>query len=97
MEMIMDEENDWDHNVEGDAVKGPVVCVGREEVLQALNEMKSGKALGPSEVSLELIAASRGVGIQVITEICQSATNGLVMPIEWALCIVVPIFKGKVT
>ena len=44
MERIMNEENDWDHNVEGDAVEGPVVCVGIEEVLQALNEMKTGKA-----------------------------------------------------
>ena len=33
MERIMNEENDWDRNVEGDAVEGPVVCVGREEVL----------------------------------------------------------------
>ena len=44
MERIMNEENDWDDNVEGDAVAGPVVCVSREEeVLQALNEMKTGK------------------------------------------------------
>ena len=27
MEMIMNEENDWGHNVEGDAVEGPAVCV----------------------------------------------------------------------
>ena len=26
MERIMNEENDWDNNVEGDAVEGPVVC-----------------------------------------------------------------------
>ena len=32
---IMNEEIDWDHNVEGDAVEGPVVCVCREGVLQA--------------------------------------------------------------
>ena len=39
MERIMNEENYWDHNVEGDAV-GPVICVSREEeVLHALNEM----------------------------------------------------------
>ena len=38
MKNIMNEENDWHHNVEGDAVEGPVVCVSREEVLQALNE-----------------------------------------------------------
>ena len=43
MERIMNEENGWDCNVEGDAVEGPVVCVSREEVLQALNEMKAGR------------------------------------------------------
>ena len=45
MERIMNEESDWDHNVEEDVVVGPVVFVCREEVLQALNEMKAGKAL----------------------------------------------------
>ena len=65
--------NDWDHNVEGDAV----VCVGREEVLQALSENR--KAPGPTEVSLELIAASvgGGVGIQVMAEICQEILKDL--------------------
>ena len=57
--------------LEGDAVDGPVVCVSRDEVLQALNEIETGKVLGPSEVSLELIAACGGVGIQVKAEICQ--------------------------
>ena len=33
------EENYWDDNVEGDVVEGPVVCVGRERVLQALNAL----------------------------------------------------------
>ena len=27
MERIMSEENDWDHDVEVEAVEGPVVCV----------------------------------------------------------------------
>ena len=62
----------WDHNVEGDAVEGPAVCVSIEEVQQALDEMKTGNAPGPSEVSLGLIAASRRVGIQVMADICQS-------------------------
>ena len=38
----MNEDNDWDYDVEGDAVEVSVVCVRREEVLQALNEMKAG-------------------------------------------------------
>ena len=33
-------ENHLDHNVEGDAVEGPVVCISKEEVLQALHENK---------------------------------------------------------
>ena len=36
----MNEENDWGYNMEGDAIEGPVICVSREEVLQALNENK---------------------------------------------------------
>ena len=38
MERIVNEENYWENNVEGDAVEGPVASVSREEVLQALNE-----------------------------------------------------------
>ena len=41
MERIMNEENDWDQNVEGDVLEGQVVCVCREEVHQASNEMKT--------------------------------------------------------
>ena len=41
-----------------------------KEVLQTLNEMIAGKAPGPSNVSLELIAASRVVGINVMAEVC---------------------------
>ena len=67
MERIM-EGGRW--KVEGDAVEGPVICVSREEVLQVFNEINTGKAPGPSEVSLELIAAGGGVGIQVMAEIC---------------------------
>ena len=55
--------------MEGDAVEGLVVCATREEVLQALNYIKTGKAPGASDVSLELIAVCRIVGIQVTAEI----------------------------
>ena len=57
--------------MEADAVEGPVVCVGREQVLQASIEMKAGKSPGPSEISLELIAASGGVGILLMAKVCQ--------------------------
>ena len=55
--------------------------------------MKTGRALGSPEASLELIAASGGVGIQVMAEICQKVLNGFGMPADWVQSIVVPIFK----
>ena len=65
-------------------------------MLQALNEMKTGKASGPSEVSLELVAASGGVGIQVMAEICRKVLDVFGMLVEWAVSIVIPIFNGRV-
>ena len=50
------------------------------------------KSPGPSEVSLELIAASGGVGIQVIAEICQKVLDGFGMPADWVISIVVAMF-----
>ena len=41
IERTMNEEHDWDRNVEGDAEEGPVVCACREDVLQALNEIRN--------------------------------------------------------
>ena len=84
MEGITNEESEWDHNVEGDVLESQVVCVCREEVLQA-----------PSEVSLELIAASGRVGNLEMAEICLRFLDGFGMPVEWALNIVVTIFKWK--
>ena len=41
-------------------------CVSRDEVVQVLNEVKTGKVPRPSVVSLELMVTSREVGIQVL-------------------------------
>ena len=61
--------------------------------IQALNEMKTRKTPRTSDISLELIAASGGVGIEVMAEICQNVLDGLGMPVQWVLNIVVPIIK----
>ena len=52
----MNEKINWNHNAEGDAVEFTVDLVCRDEVLQALNKMKTGKA--PEDESLEFIAAN---------------------------------------
>ena len=62
----MNEENEWDQNVQADLVEGPAERVSREEVVKALGKMKAGKAAGPSAVSVEMIAASGEIGVDVM-------------------------------
>ena len=63
MDRIMNEENEWVQNVEAELVEGPIERVSREEVEKALGKMKAGKAAGPSEVSVEMMAASGEIGL----------------------------------
>ena len=50
MEKIMNVENKWDQMVEVDMVKG----ITDEEVMEAVNKMKLGKAAEPSEVNMDI-------------------------------------------
>ena len=40
----MNEESEWDQTVESDVEKGPVEKVARNEIVQAMQKIKSGKA-----------------------------------------------------
>ena len=81
--------------MQADLVEGPVERISREEVVKALGKRTAAKASGPSKVSFEMIAAGGEIGIDVMVELCQSMLDGREMLDEWALSVVVPIFKGK--
>ena len=91
----MNEENKWDCMVETDVVEGPVEKMVHHEIVEATQKMKSGKATGPSEVSVEMIVASDKVKNKVMMELYQHVLDGGGMPDEWKTSVVVPIFKGK--
>ena len=57
--------------------------------------MKAGKTAGPSELSVEMIVASGKIGIGVMVELFLGVSDGRGMPDDWALSVVVPIFKEK--
>ena len=97
MERMVNEESDWDGNVEGDPVEGQLYCISRDKVVQTLNKMKTGQASGPLDLSLDLIATSREVGIQVMLELCQGVLDRLGMPAEYVLYIVVHSSSVRVT
>ena len=61
MERITNKENEWEQSMEADSVERPVERVSREEVVEAMGEMKAGKAAGPSKVSVEMIVGRWGL------------------------------------
>ena len=71
MEKIMNEENEWNQMVETDVVEEPVEKVVCNEIVEAMQKMKSGKVTGPSEVSVEMIVANGEIGVKVMMELCQ--------------------------
>ena len=73
-------------------MEGPVERVSGEELVKAIREMKVGKAVGPSEVSVEMIAVSEEIAIGVMVELCQGVLDGKGMKAELALSVMVPIF-----
>ena len=95
MDQIMNKENEWDQNVQADLVDGLVERVNQEEVVKVMEKIKAEKTAGPSEVGVEMIVASGQIGIDVMVELCQGVLDGRGMLDEWALNVVVPIFKGK--
>ena len=95
MEKIMNEENKWDCVVETDLVEGPVEKVVRDEIVEAMQSMKSRKATGTSEVSVEMIVGSGEIRVKVMMEQCHRVLDGGGMPDKWKTSVIVPIFKGK--
>ena len=69
--------------------------VARNKIVEAMQKMKSGKATGPSQLSVEMIDASGEIGVKVMMKLCQGVLDGRGMPDEWKTSVIVPIFKGK--
>ena len=95
MEKIMNVENEWDQMAKADMIEGPVEEVIYEEVIEAMNKMKLGKAAGPSELNMDMIVASGKFGVGVLKKLCQRVLDRKDMREEWKTIVVVPIVKGK--
>ena len=63
------------------------------DIVEAMQKMKSGKATAPSKVNVEMIVASGKTGVKEMMELCQGVLDGREMPDEWKTSVIVPIFK----
>ena len=68
--------------------------MARNEIVKAMQKMKSRKAIGPS-VSVKMIVARSEIGVEVLMELCQRVLDGRGMSDEWKTSVIVPIFKGE--
>ena len=94
MEGVMNVENDWDGLIDASVVEGPIRCFEREEIKEALNDLRCGKAGGVSGIVAEHLQASP-IAIDVLTQIGNNMLNGDSMPMEWRSSVLVPLYKGK--
>ena len=91
----MSEECKRDQMVKTDVLEGPVEKVACNKIVEEMQKMKSGKASGPSEVSVKIIGVSDKNGVKVVMELCLRDLDGRGMPDEWKTGVIVSIFKEK--
>ena len=62
--------------------------------METFKHLKIGKAPGPTEVYAEMIIARGDVGIRIPMELCHRILDGNGMPVDRAISVEIPIFKG---
>ena len=75
----------------------PLLCelINKKEVEEAIKVIKTGKAGGLSEIVGEMLKAAGKKGIKRLTELYNQVIREGVVPREWELSTLIPIFKGK--
>jgi len=68
MENLMNEENEWDHEVSSSVNEGPADTT--PEIICALEKMKKHKVPGLSELVSERIQATGNIAVQCLTDLC---------------------------
>jgi exonuclease III len=95
-EGLMNEENEREEREEEvTAVDQEVETISKDEVRRALKRMKSGKALGPDDIPVEVWKCLGEVAIEYLTGLFNRILDGEKMPEEWRRSVLVPIFKNK--
>ncbi|KAK3574702.1 hypothetical protein QTP86_015150, partial [Hemibagrus guttatus] len=95
-EELMNEENEREKRVEGvNSVEQKVDKIRKDEVRKALKRMKSGKAVGPDDIPVEVWKCLGEAAVEFLANLFNSVLESERMPEEWRRSVVVPIFKNK--
>ncbi|KAK3571394.1 hypothetical protein QTP86_010712 [Hemibagrus guttatus] len=95
-EELMNEENEREKRVEGvNSVEQKVDKIRKDEVRKALKRMKSGKAVGPDNIPVEVWKCLGEAAVEFLTSLFNRVLECEKMPEEWRRSVLVPIFKDK--
>ncbi|KAK3526321.1 hypothetical protein QTP70_022740 [Hemibagrus guttatus] len=95
-EELMNEENEREKRVEGvNSVEQKVDKIRKDEVRKALKRMKSGKAVGPDDIPVEVWKCLGEAAVEFLTSLFNRVLESEKMPEEWRRSVLVPIFKNK--
>ncbi|KAK3570239.1 hypothetical protein QTP86_017140, partial [Hemibagrus guttatus] len=95
-EELMNEENEMEKRVEGvNSVEQKVDKIRKDEVRKALKRMKSGKAVGPDDIPVEVWKCLGEAAVEFLTSLFNRVLESERMPEEWRRSVLVPIFKNK--
>ena len=93
-EKLLNEENEWNDELSAEYVEGPADMISKEEVRQAIQDLKVRKAAGPSGVTGEMIKAAGEQAVDWLTSICNRIVKEAIAE-SWQMSELVPIYKGK--
>ncbi|KAK3555648.1 hypothetical protein QTP86_025616 [Hemibagrus guttatus] len=95
-EELMNEENEREKRVEGvNSVEQKVDKIRKDEVRKALKRMKSGKAVGPDDIPVEVWKCLGEAAVEFLASLFNRVLESERMPEEWRRSALVPIFKNK--
>ncbi|KAK3535500.1 hypothetical protein QTP70_016924 [Hemibagrus guttatus] len=95
-EELMNEENEREKRVEGvNSVEQKVDKIRKDEVRKALKRMKSGKAVGPGDIPVEVWKCLGEAAVEFLTSLFNRILESEKIPEEWRRSVLVSIFKNK--
>ena len=93
---LMNEENEREsREIDGERVNLEVESVSKEEVMENMQRMKNGKALGPDDIPVEVWKCLGKSALKFLTKLYNRTMESERMPEEWRDSVLIPIFKNK--
>ena len=94
-EKLLNVETEWDGEVDGPEMMGPLCLISEKEVAAAIKGLKIGKAAGPTGVVSEMMKAAGGFGSRWMTDLINNIVQEGCISDDWRKSNLVPVYKGK--